>query len=109
MNVQNHDFTESLEQAALRISIGLRLQSGLDTDTRIENHPGKTIMVFSTDDTNSRTLRQFLSEIMNEAAKQSCRQPACHVDIEDFPCTNQRGAVAVALTPQLQSCLIAKL
>ncbi len=109
MNAHNQNFSDNLEEAARRISLSLRFQSGIDADTHIISDPEKTAMVFVTDDTDTKTLRHFLSSEMNEAASQGCWKKACPVEIKDFPGTNRRGAVAVTLSPQLVSCLVAKL
>ena len=99
MNAHNHDFAESveedadsLEQAARRISLSLRLQSGLDTDTRIVRDGKKTAMVFAADDTDTQTLKRFLCEEMRGAAQPSCRERMVPFELQDYPLSNRRGS-----------------
>lgn len=116
MNAHNHDFTdnaqdadESLEQAARRISLSLRLQSGLDTDTLIVRDGEKTTMVFVADDADTPTLKRFLCAEMGEAARPGCRESMVPFELRDYPNTNRRGAVAVTVSERLAATLIAKL
>ncbi len=111
MNAFTNGFRADLEHAAEGLALGLKIESGIEAGPHVIDGPEGNRLVFTTSDTNSRTLIRYLGEIFDGAIKSEPRvSETLHtLEPEDCPELKATGFVAVPLGPQVLGYLTAKL
>lgn len=109
------DFCQSLEPATRNLIIALRIEAGLDAEAHIAQGKDGSVLLFTTDYTDGKTLKHWLDPILSLAFKNHAspknEEEICALDPSDHPYPDHdgRGIVKVALTPNVIGYLTARL